>query len=629
MKKEIFKVILLLTIMIFANVMVSFAAGGWANDGAENWVYVDNDGSFLKDTIKPSGNDKFYLDENGYMVRDYLLEDYNDEVYYFDDSGKMVRNTWVAIEPIQVYNGMDDNPPTIYLYYFGNNGKAYKANNGIVKKTIDGKKYLFNENGQMLFGWIDEEGNRYDEYNSDEDPFVGYCYYAGDETDGVLREGWCAYEEGSVEDRYYMKTTLWFYFRKSDNKKIQSSNETELKKKIINGKTYAFDDNGVMVVGWDTDLIDPDNEDNTLVTNKYYIEQEGVDYGRLPKKEWIFAVPSMKQNLDDHDQEVEQWFYSLGDGSVVKGIVRKINSNFYIFNDEGIMRSGLCIVDKSSKKFRDCIDVEKTDGKDFIISRHYISKETESAAIEFSLFDEDTQMIYYFVNDEESAVYGQRQTGERAVAFGDDDYSFVSTSTGEYEGYKKKKYYQAGIKLKPDDAVGMGLIFLGYDDNENAEAVKYAPRYHGIDAGDADYSFAKPDVNHENILTHYVVLRNTTDMENYSAYPVFAVVNSSGSRLKNKNSVKKDKSGNYWAIGMNGTLINIYEVPVKYDKKDGVWKFRSDIQVGTDEKPKKTWIPFGTNDVYGKTCYTSRKNPGDYALTLDDTYCVNFRFADN
>ena len=49
--------------------------------------------------------------------------------------------------------------------------------------------------------------------NNESDPFSGFCYYAGDETDGVLREGWTAYEEGSTDDRYYKKQTLWFYFK--------------------------------------------------------------------------------------------------------------------------------------------------------------------------------------------------------------------------------------------------------------------------------------------------------------------------------------------------------------------------------------------------------------------------------
>ena len=619
MRKTVFKTIILLCAMVILNAIATFSAG-WVNDGGDNWMYVDADGIYLTSTIRSSGNDKYYLDEYGNMVRDYLLEDYNDSIYYFDDSGKMVTNTWVAVDPSQIYNPMD-NPPTVYLYYFGSNGKAYKSRGGVVRKTIDGKKYLFNENGQMLSGWINEQGDRFDEYNSEDDPFVGFCYYAGDETDGVLREGWTAYEEGSVEDRYYLKQELWFYFLPSTNKKVQSNKDDALFKKIINGKTYAFDDNGVMAMGWDSDLTDPDNNDPIITTKKYYME-EGDDVGRLAKKEWVFAVPSMKQNLDDHDQEIERWFYSVSGGDVVKGEMRKINNGYYVFNAQGIMQTGICVIDKATKRFVDCIDAEKTDGRDFIISRFYISKERESAASEFQMFNSDTQLLYYFSEDPEIAsAYGKRDTGERTVAFGDDDYLFTSQSTGEYEGFKKKYYYQAGIKLKPDPALGIGLVFLGYSNSVYGDTVDYAPVYNN-----STHAWAKADKNHNDILTDYVVTKQYA-----GKFPVFAAVGPSGSKISKGNSVKKDKSGNYWLIGQNGYVINIFEVPIRRHRlDDGTigWQFKSEKLEPGGTKVKSQWINFGTADEYGKTCNMDRTIAGRYALKLDETYCVNFRIED-
>ena len=568
------------------------------------------------------------------MVRDYLLEDYNDAIYYFDDSGKMVRNTWVAVEPTQVYDQMD-NPPTIYLYYFGNNGKAYRARNGIVRKTIDGKKYLFNEGGQMLSGWINEEGETYNEYDSDTDPFVGFCYFAGDETDGVLREGWTAYEDGSVEDRYYLRNTLWFYFRPSDNKKVQSNNETEFNTKVINGNKYAFDDNGVMVEGWDSDTLDVENTDNALRTKKYFME-EGSDVGRMAKREWVFAVPSMKQNLDDHDQEIERWFYSTSGGDVVKGVMKKINNNFYIFNSEGIMKTGLCIVEKGTRKYVDSIDAEKTDALDFIISRHYVSTDKTSGSQLFEIFDDSTQTIFYFAEEEDdsddkdgnasSRPLGRRKVGESQIAFADDNYSFVSKPNGEYEGYKDKRYYQNGIKLKAESALGLVFVFLGYCDRDDADSVDHPPIYNN-----SPHPWARPDRNHEGILSDYMVLKKISDCQAEGVYPVYVAIDSSGKRIERKNSVKRDKSGNYWLIGMNGTVLNIYEVPIRYRSVNGVkiWQFQSDKVDSSGKRVKKQWLNFGTLDEYGKTCKYSRSDPGGYALSLDDTYCINFRFADN
>ncbi len=626
MKNRVLKTVFIILMLSVFSSMASFAVG-WVSDGGENWMYVENDGNYLRDTIRASGNDKYYLDIDGRMVRDYLLEDYNEAVYYFDDSGKMVTNTWVAVEPTQVYNQMD-NPPTIYLYYFGSNGKAFKSKNGVVRKVIDGKKYLFNENGQMLFGWINEEGERFNEYEDDTDPFNGYCYFAGDETDGVLREGWTAYEEGSVEDRYYLKQTLWFYFKTSDNKKVQSENESELKKKTINGKTYAFDDQGVMAMGWDSDVLDSDNDDLSIQSKNYFYE-EGSDVGKLAKKEWYYAVPSQKQNLDDHDQDVQRWFYSLGSGNVVKGEVRKINSSYYAFNNSGIMKTGLVIVDKHSRKYVDCIDAERTDGRDFIISRHYISVDNtrdnagDSAisSSEFNIFKDDTQAIYYFNENETDPNYGKRQAAENTVAFGDDDYTFVSKNTGEYEGLKNKKYYQAGIRLKVDSGLGLGIVLLGFSNKEDGGSVDIEPIYYN-----STHPFAQPDVNHNDILNDYVVIRDTDKLwEEYGVTPVYAVISSSGSRVNKANTVKKDSSKRYWAIGRDGTLLNIYDIPIRYNKTNG-WEFQSEFPVR--DRVQKAWMPFGTVDEYGKTCKASKVDPGEYGVYLDETYCTNFRFAD-
>lgn len=602
--------------------LVSHAAG-WVDDGGGNWSYIDREGFYATETIKSSGNDKYYLDEYGMMVRDYLLENYNDAIYYFDDTGKMVTNTWVAVEPSQVYNPMD-NPPTIYLYYFGTSGKAYRAKEGIKRFTIDGKKYLFNENGQMLSGWINEEGERWDEYQSEDDPFDGFCYYAGDETDGVLREGWTAYEDGSVQDKYYMKQTLWFYFKRNDNKKIQSDNEESFVTKVINGNTYAFDDKGVMVVGWDSDTLDVNNEDSSIRSKKYFMEEEGDDMGRNTKREWFFAVPSMKQNLDDHDQEIERWFYALGSGEVVKGLMKKINTDYYVFDKEGVMKSGLCVINRQTREYVDSIDAERTEGKDFIISRHYISTDKTSNAREFEIFDDKEHVLYFFRDDEveDKDNFGKRKLGESDVSFGDDDYKFAGRTNGQYEGLKKKKYYQSGILLQPDPTISMGVVLVGYSKSDTGETIDEDLVYNN-----STNAWANPDKNHNNILSDYIVTEDFNRCyNNYGVVPAFVVVNSKGTKYDKSNKVRKDKNGRYWLMGANGMLVNIYEVPIRYNRRDG-WQFQSEI-LNSKAKVRTQWIKFGTLDEYGKTCKYSKIDPGDYALRLDDNYCLNFRFAD-
>ena len=601
---------------------ISVFAVGWVDDGGGNWKYVNKDDQYVTNTIQASGDDKYYIDEDGYMVRDYILEDYNNSVYYFDEEGKMVRNTWVAVDQTQVYNQMD-NPPSIYLYYFGSDGKAYKSEDGIIRKTIDGKKYLFNEYGQMLSGWINEQGERFNDIeNNENDPFDGFCYYAGDETDGVLREGWTAWEEGSTDDRYYQKQTLWFYFDPHSNKKVQSGDTTVLLKRDINGKTYNFDANGIMTEGWDAEALDPNNQDISVRAKKFFVD-EGLDSGRMTKKEWYFAIPSKKQNLDDHEAEIKRWFYFSGAGDVFTSEMRKVNNDYYVFDSTGIMKSGLCIVTKNGKQYVDTIDTESTDGKDFIISRHYVSKDGGTGK-SLELFDSSTQLIYYFNEDEtDASTFGKRSMLKSKVAFGDDDYDFLAKSNGEYEGVKNNEFYQNGIKLKADKSIGFGLAFVGYSVSDSASSVDHTPSYNvpADDVASGAHSWAREDRNHAGVYSDFIVL-NYEEAIAEGKYPVFYVIDKSGKKVNKAKSVKKDKLGNYWAIGTGATLIGIYSVPIRY--KNG-WQFKS--MLADSEKYKVDWINFGTLDGYGKTCRELRSNVTDeYRVDLTDSYAINFRF---
>lgn len=72
--------------------------------------------------------------------------DYN--IYYYDKSGNKVKNAWQKVE----INGVEK------TFYFGNNGKAYKApanksfKYDVITRVINGKRYGFDMNGYLLTG---------------------------------------------------------------------------------------------------------------------------------------------------------------------------------------------------------------------------------------------------------------------------------------------------------------------------------------------------------------------------------------------------------------------------------------------------------------------------------------------
>ena len=102
------------------------------------------------------------------MAIDQLIED-DDDYYYVDINGVMATNQWVAIEN---EDAGEDDEPEHYWYYFQANGKALTNgdNSDVSLKTINGKKYSFDEEGKMLFGWVAEDNaERID--NTDGDAF--------------------------------------------------------------------------------------------------------------------------------------------------------------------------------------------------------------------------------------------------------------------------------------------------------------------------------------------------------------------------------------------------------------------------------------------------------------------------
>ncbi|MCB7321375.1 argininosuccinate lyase, partial [Lacrimispora sp. 210928-DFI.3.58] len=241
--------------------MTSFAATGWAEEDG-TWVYYNRDGERATESWKKSGNSWYWLDENGEMAIDQLIED-DGNYYYVDINGVMASNQWVAIDN---EDAGEDDEPDHYWYYFQANGKALKNgdNSKVALKTINGKKYAFDEEGKMLFGWVNQDNaERID--NTDGDAFKEGTYYFGDSDDGAMTTGWLlmdiTYDEATADSYKEIAPVFnddedqsrWFYF-KSNGKKLAAENGNQEKEKTINGKKYAFDEYGAMIAEWSADV---------------------------------------------------------------------------------------------------------------------------------------------------------------------------------------------------------------------------------------------------------------------------------------------------------------------------------------------------------------------------------------
>ena len=453
--------------------MTSFAATGWAEEDG-TWGYYDRNGDKVTDKWAKSGNNWYYLDSNGEMAVDTLIED-GDNYYYVDVNGVMAANQWVAIDN---EDAGDDDEPEHYWYYFQANGKAYKQGDAgkVSLKTINGKKYAFDEEGKMLYGWVDENtAERID--NTDGDAFTqDATYYFGGEDDGAMTTGWLLIDvtyDAATEDSYkYIAPafnddedqTRWFYF-KSNGKMVKADNEGETKDKTINGKKYAFDHNGAMVAEWSLDQKDAkkasDSEKRALVGeatasnawtgNGKYAEYSkawkyfnSVEDGARISKGWFKVVAAEYLNSSKYDDDEDAWYYADGSGNLYAGEFKTINGKKYAFRNDGRMLSGLKFIKDDGNGYFDDVRADDDDNHAFDDEEKFLDEARD-------FYEAEGYKCYYFGGGEDGAM----RTGKTSLTFDGENTNFYFEKSGGKKGAgvtgeKDDKLYQSGMLLKAD-----------------------------------------------------------------------------------------------------------------------------------------------------------------------------------
>ncbi|MGI6080985.1 MAG: N-acetylmuramoyl-L-alanine amidase family protein [Candidatus Avilachnospira sp.] len=512
--------------------MTSMAAQGWQQEG-DDWYYYDNNGDYVTDEWKKSGNNWYYLGDDGYMMKNYLLED-GDNVFYLDGNGVMVTNAWVAVAPDE--DDYEDDAPEHYWYYFQSTGRAIKASgtNAIKKKDINGKTYGFDEDGRMLYGFVDDSGDRL----TDEDPFEDALYYFGDSDDGAMTKGWLQYMDGSsLKEDYEDLNEMWFYFNPSTGKKVTGEGEANnVKTKNVNGKKYAFDENGVMISSWD--------DVSTSSSNQKYYNAE-TD-GHLAKKTWIWAVPSAEIDESDNDEDNYRWFYAGSNGETYKSEKKKINGKWYVFDPVGRMKAGLVIIDDDNT-YNDVVSTDDTTG-DMLIAGNYASDDSDHGKADGTI--DSTEGLYYFGDE---ATDGSMKTGKSIkIELQDDVYTFGFAKDGKgYNKLESNKIYMNGVLIQADSDYKYQTVF-----NVAAQG--------DIDTGDKDDD--KQAILAETEAKTGIVEEDasSTDFVSGAKYANY-VVGTSGTVIKPGKYVK-DADDNYYAVNKSGDIAFF---PSSDEAKDG------------------------------------------------------------
>ena len=390
----------------------------------------------------------------------------------------MAANQWVAIDN---EDAGEDDEPEHYWYYFQANGKAYTNgdNSKVSLKTINGKKYAFDDEGKMLYGWV-EEGNAERLDNSDNDAVIknNPTYYFGGEDDGAMTTGWLeidvTYDEATNDDYKYTAAafnddedqTRWFYF-KSNGKMVKAENGDRTKDKTINGKKYAFDEHGAMVAEWSLNeskltggsLASYSSASSRATTSnvingkakadtdakytqawRYY---NSVEDGSRVSKGWFKVVSAEYLNAGKYDDDEDAWYYADGNGKLYAGEFKTIKGKKYAFYNDGRMISGLKFIkDNGSNDLEVNADDHKTypfDNEDDFLKN--ASEYYEGAGYK----------CYYFGNGEDGAM----RTNKTTVSVDGENHNFYFEKSGGHKGAgvtgeKDDRLYQSGMLLAAD-----------------------------------------------------------------------------------------------------------------------------------------------------------------------------------
>ena len=398
--------------------MTSFAAG-WERDDDGTWHYYDSEDEMVYDEWAKDGSNWYYLDEDGNM----LIDSWVDDEYYVGEDGAMLVNEWKKTYADEDMDDPDEDGE--HWYYFGSKGKKVVDDT----RKINGRTYLFDEDGQMQYGWQDIDGEGYyfggeDEGWRTEDQWLwlersGMVDEDEDEQDQLL---------GCIDDDDDMCDDEGWYWFQSSGKMYHDD-----AKKKINGKYYIFNEHGQMLYEWINGTARRVGSNAQLDGN--------LAEGATP----AVADDMLYYNVVEDGSRGTGW-YEI-DGAVDMGA--DSDTDWYYIDDGDITHAGA----------KDLAAGVKDDGNPVYRMRDKIKE----SGNKYFCFNEKGQMQtgLQYLQDEGGFFYydenGYQEDGRVAsVECEDDDYTFYfNTSNGKnglgYTGEKDNYLYFNGKRLEADD----------------------------------------------------------------------------------------------------------------------------------------------------------------------------------
>ena len=288
-------------------------------DAEEEWYYFQASGKMATNKKIVYKGNTYFFDADGKMLTGWVTADGTDVVneensintsytFYADETGARVEGDWIlTVEP-----GVeeDDADADYYYYYLLSSGKVATGK----RNNIKGQTYFFNEEGQMLSGWVkgvttgtgSDSETVYSEIDGETDyePLeyaenVSYYYCGGSDDGHAKKNKWVklwrpedTYEEDEDNDKFWYwiekngevfvpeaTETVGYKYQLTDGSLEQKTDQISVIKKKINSKDYFFNEAGEMLSQF-IDVVHVDEEDkNDLAVGMYYFG--GSDDGSM------------------------------------------------------------------------------------------------------------------------------------------------------------------------------------------------------------------------------------------------------------------------------------------------------------------------------------------------------------
>ena len=512
------------------------------------WVQVDNvDDS---DDDAPS-NWWYYFTGNGkaYKANDSgntSLKTINGKKYAFTDEGKMLFG-WVdgsssrqtddtAWQECDYYMGDEDDGAAAlgwaqihviddtrtwdeddeesedqdYWFYFQSNGKKvkYEGNDakGVKTKTINGKKYGFEDTGRMVFEWT-ETGSRGTTSTAATAAVAGYSYFNDRDNGARVSKGWFkTVPTGEISVKDHDDDEERWYYAYSVGKISHSEFKT------INGKRYCFDNSGRML------------------DNLQAVYTDG--FGRV----W-------NRKLDDEDL--------LKDGTEMKD---GGSTTLKLMDSAGLEQNGQVTYDADSTKGQ-IVVANELDIAQALMNVAAGSDEYGNKAPTFGVF--------YFGDGDDGAA----RTSTQTINIDGESYTFYFRKDGSrkgegWNGVKDNYLYQNGKRVKADKDNKYEAYVIAPTDSKtttaNMDAFRGIEQYLEFD-GDANDLISGHIYRVQSDSQAIEAVKNAMsyDSNAKSEEKRIYLVNTSGSISKGN---KKAKDGNEMYFEVSGnTVIRYYE----------------------------------------------------------------------